>query len=1622
MSFSFRSLLPLFFLFVLVFSLQAQIVSDFSIDNEGWTISDASPINFQGTGGNPGGHISFTTPSPAVNLYWVAPAKFTGNMSLSYNQTLSFDLNVSLAGADNSIGDVTLSGPAGTVYYQLPTKPTVNVWNSYSVSINESVWHYGSVVGPIATQNQLKAILASLTTLRIRAKYLSGNTGPYTSLLDNVVLNKLTSAPPPIIVDFAPRTGLPGTTVTINGSNFNPTAAQNHIFFNGVSAAVTSASATQLQVTVPVSAPYGRLTVENATTGLQGISTQTFGPLFNNNEDFGGRIIPSSLARGYYSLLQTGTETASTNNGNGNVGQGDLDGDGWVDLIQTETGTSGTAKIYAFRNLGTGGSVSPASFAPALILSLATIPSGSPNLGELTVADVDSDGKLDVAAVCSSAAGAFLAVFRNTSSTGSLSFSSPLFFGYPYYSSQLTTASTDFDGDGRIDFVYTTGTSPGGIWLNQNLSTPGTVDFSYGIPVGTNLAHTDIAVGDLNSDGKPEIIASTSGTLEVYQNSSLPGTITFQPPFSVTAASSDFIQVTDLDADDKPDLMWGPNASATVHFSKNNYNGPIFNATTFGADFSISANLSGPKGFAVSDINADGKPDVVVSGVYDLGILENVGTTGSLSVSSLLPGVLFQGSATSQPISGSAPVTADLDGDNKPEVMFVYTYLNVPASEKGIYLFHNESFPPPSITGFTPASDGAGATVVLNGNLMFTGNTAPVVRLNKIKSAISGTPTNTIASVTTPSGAITGKFEVTNHGLTGSNSSFKAIFGTTQVINPSSFNTEVDFPLAINTRDALEVADFDDDGKMDVVVIENYSTEKIFQNVMTAGQPIAPSSLLAIPTTFTGGYDAFVMDVDGDGKVDLGNGYGLLKNNSSSSISFLSGPTGTPTNVSGFTAKATADFNKDGKTDIAVVNGGANIQVYENRSTRGTFTSATSSTFSFSAVNLAKPNNYGGVVAVDFDGDGYDDLASANTAANSVTFYANNKVKAPIATTSFTLITSPITLTGSQPYNLTANDFDGDGKIDLAIVYNNSTFISVFRNTSTLGNISFATAVDLPCLTKGYNMASQDLDGDGKPEIVVIHRPNPGPGSFSIFQNKSASGSITFNAAVNYPLSTPGHNPQALGIADINQDEKPDILIVGDPYSTGSNALMVFENKIPSVSITVATQPTPVISVCNGTATAFTTSATGTTNITYQWQIYNTGTSFYDDVVDGGGYSNATTATLNINTSGNFGAGTYRCKISGDFAIPVYANSTSVTLIPSPAAPASANVTNCGSASFLLTATGASGLQQYVWYDENQAVIPGETTGSYTTPVITTSTNFYVAITDGTCESSKTAISATINTIPAAPSVTDASFCGPASLTLTASGGTNGQYRWYTVSTGGTAIAGEVNSTYVTPLLSATTSYFVSINDGCESTRTQVTATIGTGCTTNQPPVISETPISVPVEGIVTLDLTTLVSDSDGNIDLNSLKVVGTPTSGAAASIDANHNLILNYEGIPFSGTDEVTIEVCDLAGACTDQKLSVEVVGDIVIYNAISPNGDGQNDFLMLQYIDILAETKKNKVTILGRWGDVIIEINDYDNKNNVFTGLNSKGNKVPSGTYFYKIEFESGLPTRTGYLIVKQ
>jgi gliding motility-associated-like protein len=282
-----------------------------------------------------------------------------------------------------------------------------------------------------------------------------------------------------------------------------------------------------------------------------------------------------------------------------------------------------------------------------------------------------------------------------------------------------------------------------------------------------------------------------------------------------------------------------------------------------------------------------------------------------------------------------------------------------------------------------------------------------------------------------------------------------------------------------------------------------------------------------------------------------------------------------------------------------------------------------------------------------------------------------------------------------------------------------------------------------------------------------------------------------------------------------------------------------------------------------------------------------------------------------------------------------------------------------------------------------------------------------VAINNGICESSRTPVTATIEVVPKPGIVT--SNCTATGATLTGPAGFS-SYAW---SNGATTQAIAVNT-------AGTYTLIVTSSGGCNSPASDPVTFAASFC--NQPPVLQPTPVTTTVQGTITVNVSSIATDLDNNIDLSTLQVITQPASGATAFINANFELVVDYAGVTFAGTDQLTIQLCDVAGACAQEVITIEVAGDITVFNALSPNGDGKNDVFFIEYINALPETQQNKVTILNRWGSVVFETTNYDNTNNVFRGLSDSGTELPSGTYYYVLEFASGAPKRTGFISLRK
>ena len=127
-------------------------------------------------------------------------------------------------------------------------------------------------------RQRLGAFLYACYTTRFRREFPR-----FRTVASAFVINLyLTSAPAfaqtPTVTSISPTSGNVGTTVTITGTNFDATPANNTVFFGATQATVTAASSTSLTVTVPTGATFGpiQVTVSNLTAESDTFFLPTF--------------------------------------------------------------------------------------------------------------------------------------------------------------------------------------------------------------------------------------------------------------------------------------------------------------------------------------------------------------------------------------------------------------------------------------------------------------------------------------------------------------------------------------------------------------------------------------------------------------------------------------------------------------------------------------------------------------------------------------------------------------------------------------------------------------------------------------------------------------------------------------------------------------------------------------------------------------------------------------------------------------------------------------------------------------------------------------------------------------------------------------------------------------------------------------------------------------------------------------------------------------------------------------------------------------------------------------------------------------------------------------------------
>jgi len=483
------------------------------------------------------------------------------------------------------------------------------------------------------------------------------------------------------IASFSPASAAAGSAVTISGTGFSSTPANDVVYFGAGHGTVTAASATSLSVTVPASATYGPITVSVVGTGKVASSDASFDPEFS-----AGDFDDSAFAV---------NQTISLGGAPWDTKLVDVNGDGKLDLLITRSygDPNATRTVAYLQNTSSGGSISFASKVevPTPQVSRAnyfgTTDSRPTSPKKIIVADLDGDGKQDFVMVTDYD----VCVVRDVGTPGNPSFSLWQEFLNPDESGgrwvmvhgtinnialSLVTdaaegfASGDYGGaiaEGGSDLMGGSTGFPDNhqVWVPDYL---------------TQMHANDAVVADFNGDGRPDIAIvysgfpanentrGVNGRLRVFLNGgssfNLASDIEVRDPVGNNPLDMYSIAAADFQGNDTNDIVVSGNFDAYQSLGMVTV---LANVGGTGTNFFPVRNwlvTSRVERVVAADFDGDSKPDVAYQceDANTIVVRRNTSPSGDLTFSDPLT-ITYQDGYKSLQVS-------DIDGDGKPDLFW----------------------------------------------------------------------------------------------------------------------------------------------------------------------------------------------------------------------------------------------------------------------------------------------------------------------------------------------------------------------------------------------------------------------------------------------------------------------------------------------------------------------------------------------------------------------------------------------------------------------------------------------------------------------------------------------------------------------------------------------------------------------------------------------------------------------------------------------------------------------------------------------------------------------------------------------------------------------------------------
>ena len=652
----------------------------------------------------------------------------------------------------------------------------------------------------------------------------------------------------------------------------------------------------------------------------------------------------------------------------------------------------------------------------------------------------------------------------------------------------------DLNRDGAADMaVANAGSNSVTVFLRSCIFS---CDFdSNSVSFAVGAAPEALALGDLNGDGFPDLIAANNGSANISVLLGK-GDGTFQPAVNYPAGQNPIaIAISDFNGDGKLDVAIANAGSSTVSIFLGNGDGSLRSGASLNGG-------SAPTSIASADLNGDGRQDIAVASASGITVFFGNGD-GTFGPANLVSGTGVPGTIAAGAFDGSGrfDLAAVIPGSD----LFSLLLNRLPTTTQ-------VTSPTASSTYGTPLSVTATVTPAISGGKVsfYDGvsiiGTAPLVQ---------GHAAFSYALLSPGSHALTARYL----GASGYGGSVSGTAASVQISAQPTFgykpSTTTAFPEGLSI---LVVADFNNDGYADYAVqMDNGLMAVALGNGNEQFQVLPPFNLSAL--------GAVTGDFNGDGKMDIvgvaGGSFSVLLGNGDgtfgSAYSFSGGAFGAQ-----YTGPiATADFNRDGIPDlIASDTFTGNLALFLGNGD-GTFQAA--------RIFPARTSQQSIAIA-DFNRDGIPDVVVTTSGQGSALVLLGNG--------DGTLQSGRYVGMGSTPGVITLADFNLDGLIDLAIT-NPTSGVDVLLGN---GDGTFRDGGILPTGEAPSAILSGDVNGDGYPDIVVA---NSRSNSLSVLLGNGAG---AFETA---PVIATSANPYGVAVAAFNANSTTDLLVI----TTDSNYL-----------------------------------------------------------------------------------------------------------------------------------------------------------------------------------------------------------------------------------------------------------------------------------------------------------------------------------------------------------------------------------------------------------------------------------------------------------------------------------